>query len=146
VVANVNDPPTVWRILSPLNGTMFAEGVNVTFSAEFSDPDTVLGQVLTIVWRSNVSGMLKEFTSENATSFTRNDLAIGRHLVTVTVSDGEQERSASLAIEVKAKAVPPIDGGDDGEGGGFPYLLVGMVLIVIVVLVGLLLFLRSRKG
>ena len=145
-VANVNDPPAVPRILSPANGAIFDEGTNITFNVEFSDPDTVLGQVLTIVWSSDVSGILLAFTSENARSFTRNNLTSGSHMIMVSVYDGQEERSASLVIEVKAKEIPPIDGEDDEDGGeGFPVLMIGIVIAVIAVLIGAMLYVRSRK-
>ena len=96
IVVNVNDPPAVPIITSPLNGSEVDEGENVTFGVTFDDPDLTWGQVLDITWSSNLSGHLAMFTSEDAVDFTVDTLANGTHLVTVTVSDGEYERSSTV--------------------------------------------------
>jgi hypothetical protein len=135
VVANVNDPPAVLRILSPVNGTVFEEGANITFTADFSDPDMTFGQVLTIIWRSNVSGVLAEFTSENMTSFTRNNLIPGNHLIEVTLLDDDFIKSMNVNITIKVKSTPPITNGDNREKGLRLIMIIFIIIIILSVII-----------
>jgi len=135
-VANVNDPPEVPRILSPSNSTVFDEGASVSFCGEYSDPDMLVGQVLTMVWRSNLSGVLAQFNSENAYSFIRSNLTQGRHLITVTVSDGEYNRLASVVIEIREiDEVPPNNGNEEEQINPIHILLIIIIIIVISLII-----------
>jgi len=118
--------------------------MNITFNARCIDPDLDFGQMLTIIWSSNVSGELRRFTSEDAASFKLSTLAPGTHLVTVTASDGEFKRSASVTVTVRAEEVVLPDGG----GGGVPtgVVLAGVLVAVAVVAAGVVWRKRRAAG
>lgn len=138
LVGNVNDPPTNVLLTEPNVGKVVKEGMNVTFDVSFDDPDLVHGQVLTITWSSNVSGVLGTFTSEDFAPFTRNDLSPGKHLITVTVSDGEFEKSASGELTIERAQGPGSEpNGNDGEGDeGLRILWISIVIVLVVVIIG----------
>ncbi len=126
-VTDVNDPPSLPVIISPANGTRVMEGENVTFEVLFDDPDLVEGQVLTIEWMSSISGQLGVLTTEGPVGpMVRSDLGPGRHEITVTVSDGEFERSSWTVVKVRSK-VEPSKGPD-----WYQWLLMAAVVVLIV--------------
>jgi len=147
-VLDVNDPVSRVLLTSPPMGKVVREGDNVTFDATFDDPDLAHGQVLDVVWSSNISGVFAIFTSEDFEAFTVNDLPVGVHLITVTVSDREFERSASgeLTVEAVDGDSPGPDGnGGDGDGG-MPVLWISVVVILIVVLLLGYVAITMKKG
>jgi len=144
-VINVNDPPSVPLIIKPTNHTSVELGVNVTFSINVYDPDIMFGQVLIVTWISNVSGILQTRTTEQDLTFVRDDLPIGAHTITVSVTDGEHTSEAWFEIEVIEPYVPPSEKKDEpfittSTGIGLLVLVVLGVVIAVVMLVG-----RSRK-
>jgi predicted transcriptional regulator len=105
VVENVNDPPGLPVINAPPDGSTFK--VNETFSltGTCDDPDIQFGQVLAFSWSSNISGTLGTGT-ELGLGLTD----VGTHLITLTVSDGEFENSATVTIvivPIETIAPPP---------------------------------------
>ncbi len=143
-VRNVNDPPDVPVIRAPRNYTVVEEGTNVTFSVEVFDPDMALGQVLTVTWASNVSGLLMTLTSNGALSFVTDALTVGPHRITVTVTDGQYSREAYIKLTVTARPVPPSP--DDGGSSRAALIAAITVIIVLVVVGALLLVAKARKG
>jgi len=107
-----NRPPSDPVILSPENGSVFKEGEEVEFKLLVTDPDVPLGDILTIVWTSNLSGDLRYCTHEDSSTFTTSELDVGVHVITVAVSDGEFDRTAWIEITVEAVASP--------NGGPYP--------------------------
>ncbi len=131
-VININGPPDYPMITSPTDGSRVLVGESVTFDGEFNDPDTVEGQMITVVWTSNVSGELSRETGTSFTGFSTDDLPIGTHRITVTVSDGTYERSASVLLVVEPlppKVEPRVD------EGWSDYVLLALLFIAIVLLV-----------
>jgi len=147
-VLNVNDPPSTPIISSPHNHTIIEEGENVTFSVDLDDPDiNQVGQVLSVVWTSNISGKLNELATGGTLEFTMNTLAIGIHRIDVTTTDNEYVRTAWFELTVIERYVPPPDD-DDGEvnllaeAGSIAVIAV----VLLVVLVSVVLFINSRRG
>jgi len=106
-VENVNDPPDVPTIDMPLNHSIHRAGDNITFECSFFDPDILLGQVLVVKWRSNISGEFMLQSSDNSAPFTVGTLLPGVHRIELTVSDGEFEKTAWIAITVEEPPKPP---------------------------------------
>lgn len=134
--ARTNSPPEMPVVLSPANGSRFQEGEAIAFSVQVADPDMADGQVLSVYWTSDVTGLLRSLTTQNDTGFTTSTLPVGVHRITVRVSDGELFREARVEIEV-VKAPTDGDGGDDGvdDGGS---LLVRNSSIILAIAVALL--------
>ena len=137
-VRNVNDPPHAPSILEPRNHTIVEEGTNLTFSVDLFDPDMELGQVLTVTWVSNVSGLLNTRTSEEELTFVTDALPVGEHRITVTVSDGEYEATAWSKVTITERYVPPPPPEPEPnlltEPVGILSILIIVILVVIVVL------------
>jgi len=139
VVSNVDDPPTAPIITSPLNHTTVEEGTNVTFRIDVYDPDMSLGQVLTVTWVSNVSGLLMTRTSDGNLSFTTDALPIGDHRIDVTVTDGTHVRTVWLELSVIEKYVPPPPPPEEPSFFTQPAGIAAVVLVIVLVVIGVLL-------
>ncbi|MCD6384041.1 MAG: hypothetical protein J7L88_06230, partial [Thermoplasmata archaeon] len=95
VILNVNNPPTTVTIKKPKDGDTFLQGEEIEFIGEARDPDTIHGQELTYVWRSNVSGVIGE-----GSHLVNVTLPLGSHRVTLSVTDGEYVLNKSIVITV----------------------------------------------
>jgi hypothetical protein len=131
-VIDVNGAPDFPVITSPTDGTRALIGESVTFDGEFSDPDMVEGQTITVVWTSNISGELNRDTGTSFEGFETDDLDIGRHMITVTVSDGTYERTASIVLVIEP---PPPKVEPRVEESWWPYVLLVVLLVTVLVLV-----------
>lgn len=101
-------------ITSPEDGAEYEEGAEITFTATATDATD--GDVsASLDWTSDVDGTI----ATNDASFTKDNLSLGRHLITATAQDsGLNEGSDSIVI-----TIIPAGGGnqhDDpgGSGGG----------------------------
>jgi uncharacterized membrane protein len=145
-VLNVNDPPTYPLIMKPTNHTIVEQGTNVTFAVSVTDPDEMYGQVLTVTWTSNISGVIAAMSTQDGLEFTTNDLVAGLHKITIQVSDGQYVKERWLVLEIIEPYVPPPPVEDP------PFLEttsgLGLILLVVlaVIIVALLLVVRSRTG
>ncbi len=140
-ILNVNDPMTSPVIISPQNGTRFASNQSFWLNATCTDPDERHGQALNYTWASNRTGIIGWGPSLRVGA-----LGSGLHNVTLTVSDGEFQRTASVEILVEEPVTPPPPPPPDGEEAAFPTLLAGvLLLIVIAAVVVIVLVLRARK-
>jgi hypothetical protein len=138
-VRNVNDPPTVPMLVLPQNHTIVEEGTNVTFSVDVLDPDTAMGQVLTVTWVSNVSGIIRSLTSNHTLMFITDRLPVGVHRITVTVTDGQYVREAWLELTITAKYVPPPPKPEEPSFLTGTTGIAAIAIIVVLVIVGILL-------
>jgi hypothetical protein len=130
-VENVNDPMDDPSITKPSEGEKFE--VNETFGllGVCTDPDTQYDQVLNYSWSSNLSGHLGYGSSLGIS--LKDD---GIHVITLTVTDGEFTKTATVTIEVEAEPIiePPPPNGNGGEEEELPYsLIVGLVVALVVV-------------
>ena len=96
-----NQPPTV-TITSPADGTTFTQGDQITFRGSATDPEN---GALCLVWTSSIDGQIG--TGE---SFTKSDLLVGTHTITLTATDSQGAKgTASVTITVEAKiSAPPV--------------------------------------
>ena len=106
---------------------------------EVSDPDTVEGQELVIVWGSHLQGEM--WRGPVPTTFTMDDLVVGNHMINVSVSDGEFERHAQLPITIEKKADK-----DDGDDGGIPGPSVVLASVAMMVACFFVLGFGPRSG
>jgi predicted transcriptional regulator len=135
VVENVNDPPGVPTITMPPDGSRFQVNETFALAGTCDDPDIKFGQVLTFTWTSNISGTLGTGTGVDL-SLTD----VGTHLITLTVSDGEFQTSATITIVIEPleSIVPPPQpptppGGEDEDLG----LWIPIIAILVIVGVAL---------
>jgi hypothetical protein len=126
-VVNVNDPPSVPVILSPVNGTSIRTGRSITFDASVYDPDLKAGGHVQITWSSDREGQLRQYNETTAAPFHLSNLSVGHHLITVTVSDDEYERSATVDVNIKA------------DDTGFKVNEMGIVIIIVLIIILLVL-------
>lgn len=144
-VTNVNDPPSSLKLLLPTNRSSVVEGSSVAFSAEATDPDTVYGQLLTVTWRSDIAGLLNSTTGDSTFAYSTTNLSIGKHVITVTVTDGEYSRSAWLEITVAEAYVPPEE--EEEPFYKSATFIAAIVIVVALVVVGVVIVLAmgARK-
>jgi len=107
-VNNTNDPPTA-EIQSPINNTRIPEADNlVDFLGSGDDPDLYVPGVteqLDFTWTTNHSAHSTALGT--GTSLSGIEMAVGFHMVTLTVSDGDLEAYAYVYLEINATPPPP---------------------------------------
>ena len=86
---------------------------------------------------SDVEGELLRLTTDDDLNLTLEDLEVGWHNITVTVSDGEQESTDQVQVRVRRVA-------DNDVGAGV--IIVNAVLILVAVLLGLWFLMRRPPG
>ncbi|MBA2244112.1 MAG: hypothetical protein H0W11_04090 [Gemmatimonadetes bacterium] len=97
-----NQPPTA-SISSPADGAEFTAGEAVTFQGSATDPEDGPLTGGALVWTSSRDGQIG-----TGTSFTRSDLSVGMHVITLTATDSEGlTGSASVTITLVAAPPPP---------------------------------------
>jgi hypothetical protein len=127
VVENVNDVMEDPRITNPSDGDEFLANQSFLLSVFCSDPDTQHGQELNFTWTSNSSGLLGY-----GSSLTVRLLEPGVHVLTVTVTDGEFEKIATIGIIIEeVDDGPPPNGQNGDDGKGFPTSLLLAVLVIL---------------
>ena len=100
LVSKRTEPPGPIEVLAPGNGTRFKEGRTIAITVKVTDPDTEYGEWLNVTWNSNVCGRLGTVCTQEMAELRRSDLPPGTHNITIEVSDGTYERTASLVIIV----------------------------------------------
>ena len=94
----MNMPPVV-TIDSPADTSVFTEGENITFTGSAMDAED--GNITnSIVWESDLDGE----TLGTGGTFVRDDLSIGDHTITATITDSE---NLSLSVTVAIAVVAP---------------------------------------
>ena len=144
-VRNVNDPPSFLLVLHPSNHTEVEEGTNVTFEVDITDPDREFGDILTVTWRSDISGLLRTLTSDGPLKFVSNELPVGDHRITVSATDGEFVREAWFSLTVIEKYVPPPPKPDEPSFLMEPTGIAIIILVILVALVAVALVLKTRQ-
>ena len=106
-VSEANAPPSV-QIALPEGGTEHIEGQVVTFSGIVSDDRPV--EDLQIEWFSSLDGVIDSSPSSSAgaLAFSRSDLTLGQHSVTVTATDGGAfSATDSVVFTIVPSNLPP---------------------------------------
>lgn len=81
--APVNQTPTA-AITAPTNGASFVQGATVAFNGTGSDPEDGALSGASLAWSSNIDGAIG-----SGTSFSKNNLSLGTHTITLTVTDSK---------------------------------------------------------
>ncbi|NOT04175.1 MAG: S8 family serine peptidase [Anaerolineales bacterium] len=99
-----NTPPIV-TIISPINGTTFAQGANILFTGQALIP--VNGDISdTIQWNSSRDGLI-----ESGSSFGRRNLTVGTHTITASATDASSRTGVdTITITVTAANADPHGG------------------------------------
>ncbi|MDB4891613.1 MAG: peptidase and in kexin sedolisin [Gemmatimonadetes bacterium] len=82
VTAAANQPPTA-TISTPTAGS-FAQGVTVSFAGSATDPEDGALAGASLVWTSSINGQIG-----TGASFTKNNLSVGSHTITLTAKDSK---------------------------------------------------------
>jgi PKD repeat protein len=100
-----NQEPSA-AIASPAEGATFAEGETIAFAGSGTDHEDGDLTGASLVWTSSLDGQIG-----TGTSFTRDDLSVGTHHITLTASDSEGGRgTAGVTITVSgAGSIVPGD-------------------------------------
>jgi uncharacterized membrane protein len=142
-VENVNDPPGVPSITSPKAGAKYKVDQNFTLVGLCTDPDMVFGQVLNFSWRAN--GTLLGYGTSRTVSFA----SPGTYNITLTVTDGEFTKTASMEVIIEAKEIPtpPPPPDIDEEQAAPPYaLIVGAIVAICIVLIVVFMLVSRRRA
>jgi len=101
---NTNTAPTV-SIASPVNNGSFVQGTAVNFSGAATDTqDGVL--TASMNWTSDVQG-----TIGSGGAFSTSALAVGRHVITASVTDsGQLSGSAQVVVTIASPTAPTLSG------------------------------------
>lgn len=105
-----NSPPTA-TITQPANNTTFSAGTAVTFAGSGTDPD---GDTLSYSWTAYLGGTPTVIGSQSVISVST--LAVGTHVVILTVSDGtDSTESSPITVNITnnsptATILSPSDG------------------------------------
>jgi hypothetical protein len=139
-VEHVNRPMSDPTISRPGEGATFEVDEVFTLLAVCTDPDEEFGQVLNYSWASNLSGHLGY-----GSSLSLHLQDAGTHVITLTVSDGEFQKTATVTIVVKPIDVqppPPPNGGDEDGQRWLPWV----ALVAVLFVVGALFYVLSTRG
>ena len=107
-VINMSPTPT---IAAPAHESSFMSGDVITFQGSATDPEDGMLTGSSLVWASHLDGEIG-----TGTSFTRNDLSVGIHTITLTATDDRgASGTAAVTIEVEVPRVE-IDRKDEASG------------------------------
>ena len=105
----VNTPPTA-DITNPSNNSTYNQGntISLTGTGEDTEDGTLTGSSL--VWTSSIDGEIG-----TGTSFTRNDLSVGIHTITLNATDNDGA-TGSDSVSITVNTAP-----DDGLVAYYPF-------------------------
>ena len=109
VLLTVGAPPVI-ELLAPVPGEVVADGDAVAFSATVSDAEDGPAS-LSLAWESSLDGLFSVQGADGTgvAAFDMEGLAVGEHLVTVTVTD-RSGLSASASTRVVVDGLPTAPG------------------------------------
>jgi hypothetical protein len=141
-VENENDVMDDPRITNPQDGDKLDANKTFSLIAICTDPDTQYGQVLNYSWSSNISGHLGY-----GSSLTISIAEPGVHQITLTVNDGEFEKTALVGITIDPEEeivrLQP-NGGDDKESLNYG-LIVGIIVVLVIAGAGFYVMTTKRR-
>ena len=136
-VVNENDPMDDPSISNPSDGDQVKANVTFYVTVVCYDPDTPFGQVLNYTWTSSVEGLLGY---GNTLTLILNE--VGEHTITVSVTDGEFQKTDSITLEVLAADTPgpgpgpgPDDDPDDKPRDTGGSSMTGIIVALVIALV-----------
>ncbi len=138
-VVNTPDPPDEIEIYGPKDLSTHRQLDQVTFTVKVSDPDLIWGEEVNVTWESDISGHLATRQTNGLATFTTANLPLGAHVITVTVTDGQFERTETLHITIVERPDPP--GTEEPQEEGVPPLAI--LLLVVMPMLG---YYLGRKG
>ena len=100
-------------ITSPIDGNTYTEGDTIDFSGTGEDAEDGTLTGTSLVWTSDIDGEIG-----TGTSFTKSDLLLGAHTITLTATDSDGATgSDSLSITVSSWTMPKLP--DTGQTQSF---------------------------
>ncbi|MDH5550503.1 MAG: Ig-like domain-containing protein, partial [Gemmatimonadota bacterium] len=94
VTVMINQPPDNVSIASPTEGAVFVAGSDVVFDGSASDAEDGALTGSQLRWESSLDGVIG-----SGTSFTRNDLTAGAHLITLFATDS-RDATSTAAVNI----------------------------------------------
>jgi hypothetical protein len=101
----VNNQSPTTTITSPVNGATFAPGATITFTGSGTDHEDGTLTGASLVWTSSRDGQIG-----TGTSFTRNDLSLGVHNISLTATD-RGGANGGAGVRITVAAVTPVKPG-----------------------------------
>jgi hypothetical protein len=145
-VINVNDPPDPPGIVSPSNSVRVRVGEIVSFMAVVSDPDVPYGQLLNVTFISNDTGVLRTMQTTTTAEMSSSSLPVGRHVVTVLVSDGQYSSSDQVVVIVEAPPeAQPVTPPPTRGPNMWVYIVASIVLFAVGFVAGNVRMRRAKK-
>ncbi len=142
-VAEVNDPPHWPIVISPDNNSRYEELTSITFEVSTYDEDD--GN-LVVTWTSIRSGLLRQHTAGSPKSFVENDLPVGLHTITVSVTDGEHTRSTWFTLDIVE--LGSLGGGARGSTSddttAFSWCICSIMVVVVITIIGYLFYIYYK--
>ncbi len=140
IVATWSQMPLDVTITDPWNYTQYLPGDFVGFVVRIDDPDGYLYDPLTVTWSSDIVGELSGPAGPATGELTTNELTEGRHIITVTVTDGVITLRDWIIVDVG-----DVSSGSSAEGETFGSWLVVMIIIVLLMIaVGMMISMSRR--
>ncbi len=96
-VLSLNRPPRSVRILSPVSNAAYDEGTSIKFQGAAEDED---GDELSYTWWEGAKRL------GEGMDFKYSKLKPGKHTITLNVSDGSAEESATVIVKINEKSSP----------------------------------------
>jgi hypothetical protein len=139
-VVNVNDIMEDPRIISPSEGDTYRWNESVGLRGVCIDPDAQWDQELNFSWSSNQTGHLGYGPS---ISFRFKDS--GRHMLTLTVTDGEFEKTKLINISVGNEPIPPPPPPPPDDEGIPMWMILLAVLVVVGAVIAIMVVMRRKQ-
>ncbi len=114
VSAPQNQAPSA-AMVTPLNNQQVAVGSSIAFTGAATDPEEGILSGSRLVWSSSLNGVIG-----TGNSFSRNDLTLGTHTITLTATDaqglsGSVSRTISVGQSSNTAPIPVIATPQDGS-------------------------------
>ena len=118
-------------VTEPWNHTHYTPGDVVGFGVRIVDPDGYLYGPITVTWSSDLDGELSRAVDPATGELTTNELSEGRHIITVTVTDGVIALQDWIVVDVG-----DVSSGTSSEGvTDYTWLYIVIIIIIMLILV-----------